>query len=944
MGSFQDLAKKITPPPISRRGFLKTSSALAAAGGVLTTLSTPKRTFAQIPEGADIPKFDEETFYWSSDTYNCGGWDCAHKVYVKNGRITRVLTDDTGDKDDAYGCPQVRHCVRGASFKFHIYDPYRVKYPLERTGPRGSGQFRRVSWDYAAQRTADELRRIGKQYGPHSVAVAGMTGGGYGGQHMMVPMMTMMQVVAALAGPVVMPLMDTSMGGLVYEILGVEQGSAMQGISDWRQVAENANVVFHVGANPATNIFLCNTPWRVAKMGKRLKERGVKTYGIEPRFNYTGTHLYDEWVPIYPQADAALFAAMMYTQLQEGLIEWDYVNRFTSGWDQYQAYLLGQTDSDDPKVRRWADGVPKSPEWGERVTGIPAAKIRQLAIEFATKKPAALFLGLGPNRGAIGHTAYWAGTTMAIVTGNVGKPGNWAGLAGSLPPMKLTNLMRSIGPMTGMMFHYMNPSILQFIGALPGMAIRIVPASWFGPMLVDPTIPLPFGEKAPIIKGIAVSGGNLVNAWPGTPKMAEGIGKNVEFMVTSDPELNSSARLSDIVLPIIKSGEREDLFSLMMSGVPGVMYSHPLIKPLWESKDDFDCWKLVAEKAGLGGVWQGNFNNEDMVQLAVGVARMLEPKLPSIREMRANPQKAIVKNPYENVVSLTAPYSHQINHGAPFGTPSGKWEIYSETIERMVNVPAQRNLWWVPNDYPGMKDMMKRTPPIPMWIDHWEGPLDNTSGLPLQMSSPASIRNAHNSFINNTALDDVWGPQVVWIHTDDAQARGIKNGDIVQVVSPRGTIQVRAFVTNRVAKNTIALENGRPAAFSNGSTGVDVNGAQSTLLRDREFLGIMLPHAGAFLSNEVTHTGRVDVRKVADAPAFQGDPSKPGNEGGPWIPNYPFSVDGTPQTIETVNADPKNEGFWEGATWNREKSQGKTADRNVQGYVSQGGNSQNTKK
>jgi hypothetical protein len=105
----------------------------------------------------------------------------------------------------------------------------------------------------------------------------------------------------------------------------------------------------------------------------------------------------------------------------------------------------------------------------------------------------------------------------------------------------------------------------------------------------------------------------------------------------------------------------------------------------------------------------------------------------------------------------------------------------------------------------------------------------------------------------------------------------------------------------------------------------------------------MLPHAGAFLSNEVTHTGRVDVRKVADAPAFQGDPREPGNEGGPCIPNYPFSVDGTSQNIETVNAAPKSEGFWEGATWNREKSQGKTADRNVQGYISQG-NPQDTKK
>jgi hypothetical protein len=74
-------------------------------GGALATLSPSKRLFAQVPEGVDIPKFDGETFCWASDSHNCGGWNCLHKVYVKNGKLTRVMTDDTGDKDDAYVQP-----------------------------------------------------------------------------------------------------------------------------------------------------------------------------------------------------------------------------------------------------------------------------------------------------------------------------------------------------------------------------------------------------------------------------------------------------------------------------------------------------------------------------------------------------------------------------------------------------------------------------------------------------------------------------------------------------------------------------------------------------------------------------------------------------------------------------------------------------------------------
>ncbi len=946
MGSLSGLSKEGFLPSVSRRIFLKASAALAAAGGALVTLASPKRLFAQVPQGAQVPAFDDETFYWASDSFNCAGMNCLHKIYVKNGRITRVATDDTGDADDAYGCPQVRNCVRGKSTKFRVYDPYRVKYPLERTGPRGSGEYRRVSWDYATQKVATELRRIGKQYGPHSVLINAMTAGMSMGVNGFKGTLGMIGVVPALAGPVVMPLNDTSMGGVITDWLGVEMGTTGQGLTDFRQVAEHSNMVILVGCNQTTNTYLCNTPYRLAKMRERLRERGVKVYGIDPRFNYAFSYLVDEWIPINPQSDAALFAAMMNAQMQENLINWDYIKRFTNGWDQYQAYLLGKTDSDDPKVRRWADGIAKTPEWAERITGIPATKIHQLAIEYASKQPAALMMSLGPNRGAIGHSYYWAGITMAIATGNVGKLGNWAGIAGSLPSMSLLNTLKSAAGMTGLAAGMMTPSMAGFVGAAPGLLIRIVPAVFLGEMLLNPEKPLPFGEKAPIIRA-SVSVGNPVNTWPGSGKITKGLCQpRIEFSCAIDYAMTATAKISDIVLPAATSVELEDFQSLLASGSPGVAYHAGLVKPAWESKPDAEIWGLVAQKGGVGTAWQGNPSTSSVVKIAVAMERLVNPKLPSVEEMRKNPEKAVQKDHYEPLPTLTSPYTAQINHGVPFGTPSGKFEVYSETLERLHSAPSARDMWWLPNDYPGMRDMMKRIPPIPAWVDHWEGPLDpKQATYPLQTCAPASIRRSHSAWSNNVLLDDVWGPDVVWIHPEDATARGVKNGDIVQVFNDRGTVQVRAWVTNRVKKGVMALENGRWPSFAKpGGEGVDLTGGQSTLTRDCEFLGTMMPHALQFLANIVTHTGLVDVRKVADAPAFQGDPANPLNDGGVWSPTYPFAIDGVSQTPDSTLTNPESGVFVDGITWNQEKAEGKTADKNVQAYISQGQQSTKTRK
>ena len=918
MGSLTGLSKEGFLPSVSRRGFLKTSSALAAASGALVSLYAPTRTFAQVPQGAQVPTFDEETFSYSSDTYNCGGWRCMHKVYVKNGRITRLTTDEEGDPEDAYHKPQVRNCLRGKAFKYRVYDPYRVKYPLELTGPRGSGQYRRVSWDYATSRIAGELKRIKSQYGSEAILGNLLSGGGYGGTYY--GTLTMMEVLYSALGPISFALNDTSLTGMITGILGAEMMAAGQGISDYRQVAEHSNMVILIGFNPGSTVMLAPTNFRLAKMRERLLERGVKVYGIDPRLAHSMTSLIDEWIPVRPQTDSALMSAMAYTIIQEGLVQKDYLDRFTRGYEMFEAYVLGQTKSQDPKVSQWADGIAKTPEWAERICGLPAPKIRQLAIEYATKKPAALMLGLGPNRGAIGDQYYRMGITLAFMTGNVGVPGTWAGMGITVPPMKFAGL----APAAGMMGSYSGlGAMLGMVGMLNMPKTKVIPAVYLGDALLDPENTRVFmNQKPPVIRAIISSFGDPVSQWPASQKIAQGwIHPRVEFSATIDIVMNPTAKHSDIVLPASTQAEREDYVGLAMSGTAGGAFLKKAIDPMWESKHDLEIWQMLATKFGLGNMFSAIPSPENAVKAGVHITRMMDRKIPTYDEMKNDPKKALYKPGHGDSVALQGAYYAQVQRGVPFGTPSGKFEIYSEFLDRHHSSPAMRNMTWVKNDYPGWKDMKVRVPDIPKWTDHWEGALDpKKATYPLQIVSSRSPIRAHSSWGNNPLLHDVWGEEFVWINSQDAAARGIKDGDIVQVFNDRATVQLKAFVTNRIMPGVMSMDQGKWQQYTQpGAKGIDIGAASNTICRD-EWLGS--PGSGLLVAEAgpAWQTGLADVRKSAD---------NPGAQDGPPVIHYDFSIDGVPQNVQTVPTQ-----FVDGATWEQEKGQGKTAEANVQAYIS----------
>jgi anaerobic dimethyl sulfoxide reductase subunit A len=147
---------------------------------------------------------------------------------------------------------------------------------------------------------------------------------------------------------------------------------------------------------------------------KLARQNGARVVCIDPRHSLSAASLADEWIPIRPGTDAAMMTAMAYVMLTEGLVDLHFINKYCLGWDSahmpsgaesaesYSEYLLG--------VR---DGIPKSPEWAEPITAVPAETIARIAREYATIKPGVLYQGYGMQRRAYGEQVVRAGCVLA---------------------------------------------------------------------------------------------------------------------------------------------------------------------------------------------------------------------------------------------------------------------------------------------------------------------------------------------------------------------------------------------------------------------------------------------------------------------------------------------------------------------------------------------------
>ena len=354
---------------LTRRDFIRSSSLL----GAVTTLGATAGKAAEHPPG------------WRGATRvetiatNCEMcfWRCGVLAEVANGRVLKL------SGNPAHPLTEGRLCAKGNAGTSLLYDPDRLKYPMLRTGQRGEGKFKRITWGQALDFFAARLTELKNKYGPESVAL-------------------FPHGVASTWFSTLMKAFGTPNAAepAFAQCRGPrEVGYALtfgQGLGSPEPVdLSESRLIVLIGTHIGENIFTS----QITAFSSGLAH-GAKLIVVDPRFS-TAASKADWWLPIRPGTDIALLLAWMNVLLTEGIYDRDYISRYAQGLPELEAHLKEFT-----------------PEWAEAITELPAQKIRETARAMGATKPA---VAIHPGR----HTTWYGddsqrARSMAILTALLG--------------------------------------------------------------------------------------------------------------------------------------------------------------------------------------------------------------------------------------------------------------------------------------------------------------------------------------------------------------------------------------------------------------------------------------------------------------------------------------------------------------------------------------------
>ncbi len=473
---------------------------------------------------------------------DCGG-GCPLLAHVEDGKVVRITNNPNGD-------PHMAGCVKGLQMTRVLYAPDRLRKPLIRTGPRGSGEFREADWGEALDIVARRLIEVKERHGAASIFRLGSAGTSTGSLHETSNMLR--RFLALFGGYTDVADGYSSAAGKFTTpfVLGTKSAGIDAG------TLRSSKLVILWGANIAE----ARLEGALEAHVREAKERGVPVVFIDPRCTLTAKTLATKWVPIYPGTDSAMMMAILHVLATEGLVDRAFAEKYSHGFDELVNHVLGRDD-----------GVPKTPEWAEDICGTPAAEIRELARLYGRSHPTALIPGLSIQRTLGGEEAMRMSISLQVATGNLGIEGGSSGALtwGTLPTPRMGTLPALDNPA--------NASVTAY--------------KW-----ADAVLEGRKGGYPTDIRALYNVGGNYLSTAADTHKVIRAF-ESVEFSVCHDLFLTPTARYCDVVLPAAMFLERNDV--VIADGGNHVMYSHKVSEPPGEAKTDYEIFCLLAERLGF---------------------------------------------------------------------------------------------------------------------------------------------------------------------------------------------------------------------------------------------------------------------------------------------------------------------------------------------------------
>lgn len=798
---------------MSRRGFLRRSALGAAAAGF--GLSPMSQAVASAMD-------DVETVTWTSCTVNCGS-RCPMRVVSKNGVVIRMEPENTGaDRCDS---PHVRACQRGRSMRQRLYSAERIKYPMKRVGLRGEGRFERISWDEALDTVAAALKKTIATYGNEAILNQ------YGtGNYSNVSSRNSSQRFLNLIGGCLNNYADYSAAQIqaVWPYLygGFGYGahkSKNNGAGSYMSQIAKAKLYVSFGNNNAVT--------RGSGGGQTYELQCAREAGktkmilIDPIYTDSMLGKEDEWVPVRPGTDAALVEGMAYVLITEGLVDQQFLDTYCLGYDaktlpagapkngDYKSYILG----------KGADKTAKTPAWAAKITGTPEETIVRLARQIGSTKPVFISQGWGSQRQANGEQTARAIAMLAILTGNIGLPGTNSGAREGDSYALEAGLPTGANPVKAAIPCFLWPDAITRATEMT--------AKRDGVRGVDRlTVPVKFIWNQ--------QGNILINQHGDANRIHKLLqdDKQCEFIVVIDNQMTPSARYADILLPDTLHMETVDFAGdgYATGEHNFIVALQQAVKPQWEQRSTFEICRGLAARFGIEDKFTEGRTQAQWVELCYEETRKKYPELPSYAEFQ---KRGVVKFkvPEDSGIVLKDFRDDPVKH--KLGTPSGKIEIYSERLAKLGQE------WELPKG-----DSITA---LPQFTATWEMPGDpKQKQFPLQAFGHHGPGRTHSTYHNIPWLRELH-PDLLLINPIDAQQRGVKNGDMVQVFNDRGTVQLPAKVSPRIMPGVVSFPQG--AWYKPNAKGVDEGACFNTLTSLRP---------SPLAKGNAVHTNLVEVRKA----------------------------------------------------------------------------------
>ncbi|GAA1070166.1 molybdopterin-dependent oxidoreductase [Nocardiopsis composta] len=695
----------------------------------------------------------------------------SYQVLVEGDRVVGVRPDP----DDPAPSPLIGNAPDAQHHSTRIARPSIRRRWLERgPGPnprRGApdDEFVEVDWDTALDLLAAELRRVHEEHGAEAV-FGGSYGWGSAGRfhHSQSQLHRFLNTVGGYTRS------RNTYSHAVVEVLfphllGTPAAhDLLERPPSWKAIARHTDLIVTFGGLRASNTWI-SSGGRAAGTALPAMEKaagaGVRTVSVSPLRDDTIDEMGAEWLPVSPGTDTAVLLALIHVLFDEDLADRAFLDRYTVGADVVRRSVMGMID-----------GVVKTPEWAEEVSGLPATRIRALAREMAAGRTL-VNVGWSVQRARYGEQPMWAGLALAACLGQIGLPGGgFATGYGS----------------TGRYGGGSTPGGLPRFPQGANPVDRYIPVNCTADMLLDPGGAFVYdGEELtyPDVRLVVWSGGNPFHHHQDLARLTRAFGRPETVWVV-DTHWTATARHADIVLPSTTTLERDDMAAsqgdLRLRAMPRA------VPPHGEARDEYEVYRALAARLGREAEFTEGRTAEEWRR------HMYE-------EWRKRQKEAFAADlpDYDafwaaGSVDLPGRVEEEALLGdfradpvaAPLKTPSGRIELFSATIEGF-DLP----------DCPG----------YPVWLPGEErlgSPRSRRWPLLLLANQPSGRLHSQQDMGAYSRGQKIAGRAPLRLHPDDAAARGLADGDVVRVHNDRGSLLAGVQVSDELRPGVAQLSTG----------------------------------------------------------------------------------------------------------------------------------------